>query len=65
MGARRSICWSIPKPRVLQRFASALVHLVSRQSLQFMACTRRQVHLSPWQYVDELQATKEESFMKV
>jgi hypothetical protein len=63
MGSRRSIYWSIPQPRVLQRFASALVHLVSRQSLLFMACTRRKVHLSSWQYVHELQATKEESFV--
>jgi hypothetical protein len=64
MGPRGSIYGSIPKPRVLQRFASALVHVVSRQSLLFMACTRRKVYLSSWQYVRELQATKEESFMK-
>jgi hypothetical protein len=29
-----------------------------------MACTRRKVHLSSRQYVDELQATKEERFVK-
>lgn len=64
MGPRRSIYWSIPQPRVLQGFASALVHMVSRESLLFMACTRRKVYLSSWQYVRELQATKEDCFLK-